>query len=70
MTDYEKFYESLVQALIDKPPDPNVVRHMIGLLKALNRWQSKLSAPHQARPAQQDAVTVTATLASSTRRLP
>ncbi len=67
MTDYEKFYESLVQALIDKPPDPNVVRHMIGLLKALNRWH--LKPAHQARSAQQDAVTVTATLASR-RRLP
>jgi hypothetical protein len=36
--DYEKLYEALVQSLIDRPPDPIVVRHTIGLLKALDRW--------------------------------
>lgn len=36
--DYEKLYESLVQSMIDRPSDPIVVRHTIGLLKALDRW--------------------------------
>lgn len=36
--EYEKLYESLVQSMIDRPADPIVVRHTIGLLKALDRW--------------------------------
>jgi len=34
----EHLSELLVQSMIDRPPDPIVARHMIGLLKALDRW--------------------------------
>ncbi len=55
----ERLYELLVQSMIDRPPDAIVARHMIGLLKALDRWL--LSQP-QARDY--------ASLASSSRRQP
>ncbi len=57
--DAERLYELLVQSMIDRPPDAIVARHMIGLLKALDRWL--LSQP-QARDY--------ASLASSSRRQP
>jgi len=55
----ETLYELLVQSMIDRPPDAIVARHMIGLLKALDRWL--LSQP-QARDS--------AALASSHRGQP
>jgi hypothetical protein len=34
----ERLSEMLAQSMIDRPPDAIVARHMIGLLKALDRW--------------------------------
>jgi hypothetical protein len=58
-TEAERLHEALVQSLIDRPADLNVVRHTIGLLKALDRWLLMQSGT-QARNV--------ATLASSSRR--